>query len=251
MQHPRRHPAALCLLIAWGAAGASSCACQPAPRTAIPVLHAARAAVAPRIDGLLGDEAWRAATPTDPFVDTLTGAAATPASRARMTWDDDALYVAFEVDDTFLRSTFTRNDDRLWEQDVVELMIDPDGDGAHYVELQVSPTNHVFDSWFDARRVPAPFGHIAWSSGLRSAVSLEGTVNDDDDDAGWHAEMAIPWTAFATVGPGTARPSPGASWRIALYVLDARAEGQTGVGWSAPLVGDFHVPARFGTVVFD
>jgi hypothetical protein len=33
-------------------------------------------------------------------------------------------------------------------------------------------------------------------------------------------------------------------------VLDARSDGQLGVGWSAPLVGDFHVPARFGRLVF-
>jgi hypothetical protein len=128
-------------------------------------------------------------------------------------------------------------------------MIDPDGDGRRYAELQVSPTNLVFDTWFDARRMPQPFGHIGWSSELRSAVVLDGTVNDDAEDRGWSAELAIPWTAFGPLG--AQRPSRGDTWRVAMYVLDAVPAGQGGVGWSPPLVGDFHVPDRFGRVTFE
>jgi hypothetical protein len=32
--------------------------------------------------------------------------------------------------------------------------------------------------------------------------------------------------------------------------MDARKHGQRAVGWSAPLIGDFHTLDRFGRVVF-
>ena len=44
-----------------------------------------------------------------------------------MQWDDRALYVAFEIEDTFLSSSFEAHDDHLWEADCAELMIDRDG----------------------------------------------------------------------------------------------------------------------------
>lgn len=239
---------------AWGLAALlflAGCTCgTPPPRTEIPTLRPPRASAAPVIDGRLDDAAWSTAARTERFVDTMSGAHAEPEVTARMTWDDDALFVAFEVADPLLRCTFEGHDAHLWEQDAVELMIDPDGDGQRYGELQVSPTNLVFDTWFDARRVPQPFGHAGWSSELRSAVATEGTPNDDEADGGWTAEIAIPWSALEPLGVRGA-PARGSEWRVALYVLDARERGQLGVGWSPPLVGDFHVPDRFGRVAFE
>lgn len=227
------------------------CTCgAPPPRTEIPTLLIPRASAPPAIDGRLDDAAWSSAARTERFVGTMDGSHAEPEVTARLAWDDDALYVAFEVADPLLRCHFEGHDARLWEEDAVELMIDPDGDGRRYAELQVSPTNLVFDTWFDSRRSPQPFGHVAWSSELRSAVVTEGTPNDDEADGGWVAEIAIPWSSLEPLGV-SGPPERGDEWRIALYVLDARARGQLGVGWSAPLVGDFHVPERFGRVRFE
>jgi hypothetical protein len=230
--------------VAGAAVLALGCTCAAAPRTEIPELQVPR--LTPTIDGRLGE--WSGGR-TERFVDTMTGAEGDPPTVAHLAWDDDALYAAFEVDDPWLRCGFEGHDAHLWEEDAVELMIDPDGDGLRYAELQVSPTNLAFDTFFDARRVPQPFGHLDWSSGLRSAVVPRGTPNDEGGDDGYTVELEIPWPAFAALG--ARRPQPGETWRIALYVLDARAEGQWGAGWSPPLEGDFHVPARFGRATFE
>jgi hypothetical protein len=227
------------------------CTCEPPARTEIPTLRVPRASSAPVIDGRLDDATWSSAARTERFVDTLSGAHADPEVRARLAWDDDALYVGFEVEDELLVAHGEGHDAHLWEEDAVELMIDPDGDGRSYVELQVSPTNLVFDTWFDGRRTPQPFGHVRWSSQLRSAVSARGEPNDDEADRGYVVEIAIPWSAFASIGTPATRPASGDEWRVALYVLDAREVGQMGVGWSPPLIGDFHVPDRFGRLVFE
>lgn len=223
-----------------------ACTCESEPRTAIPEIDVRLATEAPVLDGILDESAWSTAAVTDRFVNTMDGSQAEPETHARFAYDDEHLYVAFEVADPFLKCTFEQNDDHLWEQDAVELMIDPDEDGQNYFELQVSPTGLVFDTRFDTRRRPQPFGHMGWHSGLRSGVKLDGTVNDEESDRGYTVELAIPFDSFVD----TPAPSDGTTWRVALYVLDAREQGQAGVGWSAPLVGDYHVPERFGRINF-
>lgn len=226
-----------------------SCTCAaPPPRTEIPTYRAPRASAPPTIDGDLSD--WADVPATDSFVDTMSGGAAYSRATARMQWDDRALYVAFQIEDAFLSSAFSAHDDHLWEADCAELMIDRDGDGLAYAELQVSPTNVVFDTWFDTYRAPQPLGHLDWSAELATAVRVHGTPNDDGADGGYDVEIAIPWAALASVGPDDhPPPHAGEEWRIALYALDLFREGATASAWSAPLVGDFHVPARFGRVL--
>ena len=222
------------------------------PQTPPPSLEAAHATAAIAIDGRLDEADWSRARRTARFVDTVTGADASFAATARVLWDDDNLYVAFDVADDHLRSTLAERDAHLWEQDAVEIMVDPGGDGRNYFELQVSPTGQVFDTRYDTRRQPQPFGHVDWNAAVRAQVQLRGTANDATADEGYVAEVAIPWSAFATGEPPAARPEPNSSWRVAFYVMDARPEGQgqRSAGWSPTYQGDFHVPARFGQVTF-
>jgi hypothetical protein len=241
---------AVALLAALCPAAGCQCGEPVPPRTDIPVYEAERTNAPPALDGRLDDAAWRDAPETAPFVRTMDGAAGEPATTARFAWDDEHLYIAFDIADELLKCTFEGHDANLWEQDVAEVMIDPDSDGRNYVELQVSPTNLVFDTRFDLRRSPPPAGERRWSSHLRAGVEVRGAPNDDDDDDGYTVEMAVPFRSLVDARATTAPPAAGDEWRVALYVLDARAEGQLGVGWSAPLVGDFHVPDRFGRVRF-
>lgn len=220
-----------------------------APQPAVPTVRASKADGI-RIDGRLDEEGWQQTPATPQFVNTMNGAAAEPNATAKLLWDDEHLYVAFEVQDDFLKSTFEERDAHLWEQDVVEVMLDPDGDGRNYFEMQVSPNGVVFDTRYDSHRQPGPFGHVDWNSELEAKVQRRGTANDDEGDEGYTVEMAIPWSAFEAGEPAATKPNPNDAWRMNLFVMDARQEGQRSVGWSPPRVGDFHTLARFGRVVF-
>jgi hypothetical protein len=237
------------------AAAADTPAPRPAPAAPpapIPSLTAARASGAIAVDGRLDEAAWNEARPTSAFINTVAATPAELRATARVLWDDQNLYVAFDVADDFVQNTLAERDAHLWEQDAVEIMIDPDGDGRNYFELQVSPTGQVFDTRYDTRRQPQPFGDVAWNSNLRARVQVRGTANDADADQGYTAEIAIPWTAFAAGEPPAARPEGGQTWRMNLYVMDQRPNGQPQrtAGWSPTLEPDFHVPARFGRVTF-
>ncbi|MCB9667629.1 MAG: carbohydrate-binding family 9-like protein [Myxococcales bacterium] len=197
------------------------------------------------IDGQLDEAAWQHAAVSTPFVNTMHGTPSKLNVVSRWLWNETYLYVAFEVGDTFLNSTFARRDDHLWEQDAVEMLIAPFGERAHYYEIQVSPTGNVFDTRFDSRRRPAPYGHVDWTSRITAKVAVRGTVNDARPDRGYTVELGIPWNALGC----DSRSLNGLVFRANLFVLDAlKAGGQQACGWSPPLVGDFHAVERFGII---
>jgi hypothetical protein len=216
----------------------------------LPRLIARRLAEPIALDGKLDDKEWGAAQATTAFVQTMTGAPGAFQASARVAYDAEQLYVGYTVSDDYLKSTFKQADDHLWEQDCVELMVDPDGDGKNYFEIQAAPTGIVFDTRYDSRRRPQPFGDMAWSSAATAKVAVDGKVNDEDDDAGYTVELAIPWSAFAAGATPAQPPAAGATWRMNFFVMDAREKGQRAVGWSPPMIGDFHTLDRFGRVVF-
>jgi hypothetical protein len=216
----------------------------------LPRLVARRTTGTITIDGKLDEDDWKQAQTSPPFVQTMTGGKGEFAAGVRVLYDATHLYVGYEVQDAYLKCTFQKNDEHLWEQDAVELMVDPDGDAKNYFEVQVSPSGLVFDTRYDSRRQPRPFGVMTWSSEANAKVLLRGKLNDSAADQGYSVELAIPWTAFAA-GPTPAKPpAAGDVWRMNFFVMDALEQGQRAVGWSPPLIGDFHTLERFGRVVF-
>jgi hypothetical protein len=209
------------------------------------------------LDGTLDDYAWSRAVTTPSFVNVATGEPTTAddvTGSVKLIYDDRALYLGFEVFDEDLRGGFdpSQPDPRLWLQDAVEIMIDPDGDGDNrdYYEIQVGPQNLIFDSQFDAYNLPrgepdGPFGHQDWSANAASAVQLRGTLDDAREDEGYTVELSIPWASFTKAK--RTPPSEQDVWRMNFYVVQNNA----GAAWSPILgQGNFHKASRFGRVHF-
>jgi hypothetical protein len=210
------------------------------------------------IDGKLDEEAWKKAPLLGPFVDVRTGEPnqTFPVNGSvRLAYDETHLYVGFEVLDADVVGGFPKDakDPHLWTRDTVEIMVDPDGDGDNedYYEIQVNPQNLVFDSRFDRYNEPktepdGPFGHEDWSSNLKSAVKIEGTIDDPKDrDKGYTVEIAIPWASFTKAKKSP--PALGDTWRMNFYAM----QNNGGVAWS-PILGrgNFHRASRFGRVIW-
>ncbi len=219
--------------------------------SALPRVSVVQTKKPPQLDGSLRDSAWKHAHATSAFEQIQNGGRAPVQAVAKLLWDRRYLYLGVDVQDPLLRATDTEHDAHLWEQDCVELMIDPDGDGKDYFEIQVSPRAVVFDTRFDSRRTPKPFGHVAWDSRSRVGVSRRGELDDREPDAGYTVEIAIPWQAFSSSVGRYAAPAIGDEWRANLYVLDLNREGQRAAAWSPPGIGDFHAPHRFGILAFE
>ena len=214
---------------------------------ALPEYHVTRAPKPPVIDGVLTDQVWAKARAVE-LVNSLDGRRTTVRTVARLLYDDEHLYVSFDCEDPDVWGTLMKRDDPIYNEEVVEIFIDANGDGRTYNEIEVSPNNTVFDAYFPARRQGMDTG---WDSGVKSAVRVRGTLNDPSDrDEGWTVEMAIPIRRLAEVPH--LPPRPGDRWRFNLYRLEhierKRVEGQA---FSPLYLGDFHHLPRFGWLVFD
>ena len=203
------------------------------------------------IDGKLDEADWKAAHVAT-LVNTFRGDQGSFPAQVQVVYDEANLFVGFEVEDSDLRASFLKHDEHLWEQDTVEVMLDPDGDGRNYFEIQVSPRNVVFDTQYDRRRIPRPFGHVDWDANVESAVEVVGTIDAwQTADERYVVEMRLPVSALKANGVHAAAPAPGGEYRANFFVMERQLRGQRAVGWSPPMVGDFHAVDRFGVLQFD
>jgi hypothetical protein len=216
-----------------------------------PRFPCARATQHIEIDGDLTKPAWTAAAAVE-LVRAIDGGSPRQRTTVRLLWDDRHLYAAFQVVDDDIRATHTRRDAPLWEEDVVELFLDPWGARRIYVEIEVSPANVVFDALIVNR---ARDGELRrdldalrdWScGGLRSAARVDGVLNGGAVSRGWDVEIAIPMRQLAPQPP----PAPGVEWRFNAYRIDRSARGDELQAFSPIGRPDFHVPERFGLLEF-
>ena len=189
----------------------------------------------------------------------MSGAPVDQKTEAKLLWDSKFLYVAFNNTDTDVWSSLTKRDDKLWTQEADELMIDADGNGKTYVELQVAPNGNVFDTYLPEYRkyedsIDPKKKPYSWNSKMNVKVHVDGTLNKrDDQDKGWTVEMAIPLEDVRGMDKNAAKlpPTPGDIWRINMFRMDVPAgKQQQASGWSPPMVGDFHALDKFGDLVF-
>ena len=222
-----------------------------------------KAATPPVIDGRADDAVWAQAEAGELFdvEDLGRQRRHSRPTAVKMLWDDDNLYFLFEMEDGDVWSTFTNRDDQLWREEVVEIFIDPDGDGLDYAEIEVNPLNVYFDLLLSRPWSDGGGGFAQWDPQFSSAVQVDGSVNDPGDvDGGWTVEIALPWEALATdirdVANGMALPpQAGEEWRLNLYRFERLRENgavtaSEASAWSTVGVIDFHRPDRFGLLRF-
>jgi hypothetical protein len=208
------------------------------------------------IDGKLDEPAWASAPELSRFVAVKTGerpGPESPSGRARLLWGDQGFYVAYEIDDKDVVGGLPAGakDPALADRDSVGLILDPDGDGddKNVYEVRINPQNLVFDASYDQidpKRATGQVGRTGWSSGVSSAVVVNGSIDKSDDaDKGYVVEAMIPWKSLTKAK--RAPPELGDLWRLNLNVT-SKSES---TGWAAPLdEGNPYLTARFGKVRF-
>jgi hypothetical protein len=177
------------------------------------------------------------------------------ATRFRALWTPEAqaLCVRFDVDDEAPWHTMTERGSCLWEEEVVEIFLDPTGTGADYAELEISPANVVCDLHIE-RLEPVPVAHMGWHF-----AALETTVHQVPGTDGWTAVAWMPFSDFASLSPGVANCLPveiGDSWKCNVFRIK-RPHGPAAperdavyAAWSVPSGPSFHAPAAFRPLRF-
>jgi len=219
----------------------------------IRVYHCYRATTPILVDGRLDDTAWRSAEIATRFTRIYhKDQPVERQTRVRVLWDDHWLYLGFAAPDDDVWATKTQRDDSLWEEEVLEAYLDPNGDGLDYLEFEINPLGALIDL-----RIPYAGAQADWKTcalwdceGLVGATRVFRSVaTRSDRDHGWSAEMALP---FAGLPPERGvPPSPGTEWRVQFFRIDrpaGEAEPHCSSWNDTPA---FHLPERFGRMLFE
>ncbi len=161
--------------------------------------HAVSVTVAPRLDGVLDDDAWRQATPISSFVQSEPeeGKPASEATEVRIAYDARNLYIAaymHDRDPSRIIVNDIRKDFREDDQDDFEVLLDTFGDHRNGYVFLTNPEGAKADRQVsnEGREVNASWDAV-WDVRTRRVAD------------GWIAEMAIPFRALRFEA-GSARP---------------------------------------------
>ena len=261
----------------------------PCKQEDIPRYTARRAATPPVIDGKLDEDVWRKAARSTPFVDLVYGTPTHLDTRAAVLWDDEYVYVAYWLEEPNVKATLTERDAPIYRDNDAELFI-AGRDGYYEFEINAYGTIYeVLFLWEDAytrygyaaipdldRNHPQvkPFNGVGFKNhprgkrigffnwdlpGLKKAVHVEGTINDNRDvDRGWTVELALPWSGLSILAKGDRRSLPPRNsdvWRMDFsrfntYKAPSPSKDSGGWAWSSHGVWDSHVPECFTYIEF-
>jgi hypothetical protein len=157
-------------------------------------------------------------------------------------YDDDFLTVIFDAEDEEIVATYLGHDEPLWQEDVVEVFLAPEG-LTPYFEIEVNPLGTTFDARIDsADGVRATMQtDLGWTcEGLFAALRR-------DDGTRVQIVIRIPFASLQT------HPNAGDEWRANFFRVDRSAtHGDDFSAWQPALKTppDFHVAAAFGSLRF-
>lgn len=224
----------------------------------------------PLIDGDIHDEVWQQASWSDSFIDIEGVQKPRPAfdTRVKMLWNDTCLFIAAQLEEAHVWGTLKHRDAIIYYDNDFEVFLDPDNDTHQYFEIEVNALNTVLDLFMAKPYRNGSGAFLAYDvSGLRTAVKVQGTLNNPGDiDSSWTVEMAIPFQSLF-IGNKWRAPLDGEFWRINFsrvqWVSEVHQEkyrvrtNDKGARlpehnwvWSPQGVINMHYPERWGYVTF-
>lgn len=171
-------------------------------------------------------------------------------TRVRFLYSDSGLYFLFSCEDSVLTNSMQADFLDLWNEDVIEVFLQPDGKKPAYLEYELSPLNFelpisirnengVLNSW-------VPF-HYGGDRRTRHATTImNGERKPFARVSGWKAEFFIPFKLMHLL---TEPPVRGSRWKTNLYRIDYD-HGETLFSWRLTS-GNFHEYDKFGELIFD
>ncbi|MDB5256353.1 MAG: large protein [Chitinophagaceae bacterium] len=205
------------------------------------------------VDGVLNESGWVNAPATDNLLN-MDGSAATQVTNAKMLWSDSYLYFAFTIQDNSMWSTLTARDAELYTQDVLEVLIDKDGDGVNYTEIGFAPNGTLYDLVMDKPYSAGGTANTAWNiTNLQVKTTVTGTINTATGGVQWVVEAALPFAGIPATPATFGKPNAGDTWRLNFARADHNynaASSEKLYTWTYTDGVTNHLPSRFGKVTF-
>ena len=183
---------------------------------------------APAIDGRLGEDEWRGAVSAFGFRTLGAGLIAGEQPLVLLARDREALCIGarLPLPAGAQPKASAQRDGKLWEDDSVELFLDPDPGDSVYYQFIVNARGTTWES-----------------VGQDPSFSAEWSANTQVDQKSWSAEIRVPYAALRV-----APPAEGQVWGVNVG-WDRQTPKPAIMTW-APVVSSFHEPAHFRPVAF-
>ena len=206
-----------------------------------------------KLSGKIDDPNWERAEVIR-LVDTETGTPAEQLTEVRMLYSNISLFISFYCEDDYIWGTYEERNSPIYNEECVEVFLNPSSSDHQYYELDVSPKNTIFDACILSNRTNQRTeegftGLIDFNPEITTKVHIEGELGKPGKGRFWSVEYAIPFTEL--YGVPNLIPLPGDQWRINLYRIDSPRNGPFRYyAWSPTGKVDFHLPWKFGTLHF-
>lgn len=201
------------------------------------------------VDGKLDEPDWATAPAVELVFPWESQTGAKQKTTAKLLWDQTNLYLGYQCEDADLTAKHTQRDDPTYEDDCVELFLNPNPARSQmYYGMEMNCRGVLYDYFY---AFPVTLLKQIDLPDVQLRTQLRGTLNQrDDKDEGWTLEVAFPFAGFVDL-QGDAPPKPGASWRLNLNrwdgLGDRRLSQWSNSGLESP---NPHNPERFGVVTF-
>lgn len=144
----------------------------------------------PKIDGKLNDDVWQSGVWfTDFTLTTDSKKLAQLQTEFQVAYDDENFYLAarmFESEPGHLKLGEFRRDGGIFQDDHLELMLDPFGDRHEYFHFGVNPVGIQYDA---KQRFGGEFYDIEWNADWQAATKIGSRC--------WTVEIAIPFAELS------------------------------------------------------
>lgn len=175
----------------------------------------------------------------------------------RMLWDEENLYLFYQMEDRFLTARETDRNGEPYLDDCAEIFFitAPDSLDTHFgYELNLNKASNDF-IYFNDFYEGKDLAFKGYDPDFKVEVTFQGTINDNSDiDVGWTMELAIPLANFGKLGQ-VVPVATGTKWAFLAVRQDRNdAEGnRRSISTVFPIYDiskNVHQANRFGLVEF-
>lgn len=222
------------------------------------------------IDGKDNELAWSNAIYTNDFIDIEGDKIPRQKTNVKMLWDDKFLYVFAKLYENHIWGDITKRDEVIYYNNDFEVFINPNDDVFSYGEIEINALGTEWDLFLNRPYRLKGKADSSWDiNGLKSAVDINGTLNDPNDlDDYWTVEIAIPLKEIEKLNTSgkDEKVISGDVWRINFSRVNWDFEINNGVYsrkkengkylpeynwvWSPQGIINMHVPENWGYLVF-
>ena len=177
------------------------------------------------------------------LVDTVTGAESDNQTIVKFLWDDIFLYVGFYCKYEQINATMSGFNEKLYEEDVVEVFIDDNSDRKTYMEIEVNPLNAVLHYNIHNNLAGTILQFARVNNNIISAVI------QDQEEKEFMVEFAIPFAEFITAP--SIPPEIGDIWLFNAYRINNTLRDDAEYLACSPTgKANFHMPNYFGELEY-